>query len=268
MHAKMTNPTVNLRSVGYAHLSNISIGELFEWTMNPKEGMFEITKRIHSDPDKPENANLKMIDEDNVSIRVKEKWLELAADDFSMKVLQCNVNILRAVRDFGKANQDIKLKCFGITNEDAKKKPDRNMTLMIPMKLAYAEKRNSLKMDQSRPFYLCKFGKDHVIVLIRSIGFEDMSHISLREMIEWANNPGEGPDKFIEKLHLDPCAPDNKSFEFLADLTVRVYVQGSWAIYSLDEFNFRMNNYATKTLKEVLKLQSIIKKAEEELFSL
>ncbi len=52
-----------LCSIGDEDISDISIGELFEWSCKPKDGIMEMTKRFHS-----KQPNIEIVDSDNVRV--------------------------------------------------------------------------------------------------------------------------------------------------------------------------------------------------------
>ena len=248
-------------SIGEEDISDISIGELFEWSCKPKDGVMEMTKRFHS-----KQPNIKIIDSDNVRAFVNGKWVNMTTDDFTKCMLFGNITVLRAIRDFMFAIREHKLDTFGLPTENVPNSLPPDQKVLALIRISDVENRLKKRMNKSEPIAVLRYGKHQALFPMRVFGHEDFYHISFGEMVKWAEDPDTGSEAFTDKLHMAPCVPDNRNFEFFQDDSVRVYTPQGWARYKCEHFDSYLDHYARETLKAFLKLKETIRKGKAECF--
>lgn len=255
-----------VRSMGDEDISHIMLGEFLEWYRGTEKGIYEVTKRLHCDPNFPQNMNVYVLNDEEINVLLDNTWHTFSAEEFGERMLLSNVSVLKAVRWFREANKDMKMEVFGINHEVSNATPNKNQIPLVPMRLEDAKRRYDQKLNEQWPFGSSEVNINYVYARMRSLGCEDFSHISMGELFDWAQNPDKGCEALYEKIHFDYTVPDNRNFEMFCDNTVRVYVQGTWATYTKAEFDSCMHKYAARTLSEVTRLRLAIINAKKEAF--
>lgn len=105
---------------------------------------------------------------------------------------------------------------------------------------------------------------NHVTIVLRNYGKEDVSHITQNDLTEWAKDPETGVLMYVKKKHFDPEKPENRNIRLnsIKRQEVGVYKDGQWHPEDAQKFTSKVIENTLESLQGGMDWNTLTPKAE------
>lgn len=103
-------------------------------------------------------------------------------------------------------------------------------------------------------------------VILNNFGCENLSHVSIEDLTEWACNPESGIVAYVRKVHYDPDMQENHNIKKMGHGNVGIYSEGTWKSFTKEEYTTKMLSSMEAIFKCILMLRHMHQKSIQNTF--